>query len=107
MGFTTEGVDVFFYNKGMQERKAIDKLENTSFSVLLIDVHMPVMDGVVATRWIRKRGVQMPIVAVTGSSDSELRRRCVEVGMNDLLVKPVKRADIQRVLERQMPKVKV
>ena len=43
-----------------------------------------------------------PIIAVSVNSDAKVRRRCIEVGMNDFIVKPLRRADIQRVLERQI-----
>ena len=85
----------------MSGQEAISDLEQNSYDVILMDIQMPVMDGVTATRWIRQRGITTPIVAVTANSDSDVRRRCYDVGMNDVLVKPVRRVDICRVLEQQ------
>ena len=85
----------------MSGQEAISNLETNSYHVILMDIQMPIMDGLTATRWIRQRGITTPIVAVTANSDADVRRRCHEAGMNDLLVKPARRADIRRVLEQQ------
>ncbi|MEH6556557.1 MAG: 7TM diverse intracellular signaling domain-containing protein [Oceanicoccus sp.] len=83
-------------------QEALQRLLNHTYSVVLMDVQMPVMDGITATGWIRRRRVKTPIIAVAASSDPKVRRRCIQIGMNDLLVRPVRRADMQRVLERQV-----
>jgi two-component system, sensor histidine kinase LadS len=80
---------------------ALKILVDQEFDAILMDIQMPIMDGITATRWIRHRGITTPIIAVTANSDSEVRRRCMDLGMSDFLVKPVRSADIQRVLERQ------
>ena len=82
-------------------QEALKVLSDGEYDAILMDIQMPVMDGITATRWIRHRGITTPIVAVTANSDSEVRRRCMDLGMSDFLVKPVRSADIQRVLERQ------
>ncbi len=82
-------------------QEAIERLNSDSFNVILMDIQMPVMDGITATRWIRRRGLDTPIVAVTANSDVEVRTRCKDVGMNDFMVKPISRVDLERVLERQ------
>ncbi|WP_101757528.1 7TM diverse intracellular signaling domain-containing protein [Oceanicoccus sp. KOV_DT_Chl] len=82
-------------------QEALARLADCVYDLILMDVQMPVMDGITATRWIRQRGISTPIIAVTANSDPEVRRHCMEVGMNDFMVKPVRRADLQRVLERQ------
>ncbi|MGK0440483.1 MAG: signal transduction histidine kinase [Pseudohongiellaceae bacterium] len=83
-------------------QEALSLLDERSFDLILMDIQMPVMDGITATRWIRRRNHFMPIVAVTANSDVEVRKRCMEVGMNDFLVKPIRRSDLQRVMERQL-----
>ena len=83
-------------------QEALTILEQQNFDLIFMDIQMPVMDGITATRWIRHRGVKTPIVAVTANSDIGVRTKCIEVGMNDFLVKPVRRSDIQRVMERQL-----
>jgi CheY-like chemotaxis protein len=83
-------------------QEALERLIAQPYSLVLMDLQMPVMDGLTAAIWIRRRGVNTPIIAVSVNSDAKVRRRCIEVGMNDFIVKPVRRADIQRVLERQI-----
>ncbi|MCR8924183.1 response regulator [Dasania sp. GY-MA-18] len=93
------GAEASIVESGQEALKVIDEAH---FDIILMDIQMPVMDGITATRWIRRRNHFMPIVAVTANSDSSVRTRCVEVGMNDFLVKPIRRADLQRVMERQL-----
>jgi PAS domain S-box-containing protein len=73
--------------------------------VVLMDMHMPEMDGLDATRRIRTleaaRGwARTPIVALTASALPEDRQRCVDAGMDDVLVKPFQRSQLQGMLER-------
>ncbi|WP_339669522.1 7TM diverse intracellular signaling domain-containing protein [Dasania marina] len=93
------GAQASIVDSGQEALKAIDE---SVFDIVLMDIQMPVMDGITATRWIRRRNHFMPIVAVTANSDSAVRSRCMEVGMNDFLVKPIRRGDLQRVMERQL-----
>ena len=66
---------------------------------------MPVMDGFEATRRLRQQfsGSELPIVAVTANALSNDRLRCLDVGMNDYLMKPVKMEEINGALRRWLP----
>jgi len=86
-------------------QQALELLKVQSFCLILMDVEMPIMDGITTSRWIRQRGVTTSIVALSESIDMELRKKVIEHGMNDLLMKPVKRSDIERLIERQLPVV--
>ncbi len=77
---------------------ALAAIEQRRYSVILMDVQMPDMDGITATRKMRGRGVTTPIVAVTANSDADVRRACRQAGMNDFLVKPVKPEEVERAL---------
>jgi signal transduction histidine kinase/CheY-like chemotaxis protein/HPt (histidine-containing phosphotransfer) domain-containing protein len=73
------------------------------FDLVLMDIQMPNMDGLEATRTIRELGgglATMPIVALSANALPEHRQRSLAVGMNDHVSKPVTRADIARVLHR-------
>ena len=98
----TLDIDVHQAVNGVQAVQAYDQDRP---AVVLMDMHMPEMDGLDATRRIRTleaaRGwARTPIVALTASALAEDRRRCVEAGMDDVLVKPFQRAQLQGVLQR-------
>lgn len=103
------GPKLRFVTDGQQ---ALDALADERFDVILMDLLMPVLDGVQTTQAIRKleadRGWKAtPIVAFTANAFAEDRRRCEEAGMNDFLAKPLNFAELSRVLHRWLPQVAV
>ena len=80
--------------------EALEKAQNNDFSIVFMDIQMPKMDGYAASRNLRDRGFSQPIVAITASDYEEERENCLKAGMNDLLIKPVKRADIDGMLKK-------
>lgn len=73
---------------------------------VLMDVAMPEMDGLAATRAIRALvggRAMIPIIAVTANAHPGDRSRCLAAGMNDYVVKPVRRTDLLAALERWLP----
>jgi CheY-like chemotaxis protein len=86
---------------GVEALRAIDA---GVFDLVLMDVQMPVMDGLEATTELRRRGKTIPVVAMTASALDEDRKRCEAVGMDGYVVKPMNmdtlRTEIGRVLAR-------
>jgi CheY-like chemotaxis protein len=82
--------------------QALSAVKQNRYGLVLMDVAMPEMDGLEATRTIRglegERG-RVPIVAMTAGAFEEDKRRCIEAGMNDFVSKPVVRADLLKVVE--------
>ena len=75
---------------------------NRSYDVVLMDVQMPEMDGIAATRKIRERvnADALPIIAMTAHAYEQERQNCFDAGMNDHVAKPVDPAILMRTLER-------
>ena len=63
-----------------------------------MDLDMPVLDGVQATRLIRSRHISIPIYAMTAHHDQQHADQCHEAGMNGFLTKPINPNDLQRIL---------
>ena len=80
--------------------EAVELVQQQSFDLVLMDLHMPVMGGIEATRQIRElpQGDQIPIVAMTAAVMAEDRANCRAIGMVDFITKPVEPEDIVRVL---------
>ena len=79
--------------------------EHLPYALILMDMQMPVMDGLEATRAIRAQahGATVPIVAMTANAFDDDRRRCIEAGMNDHVAKPVIPLDLFATLLRWLP----
>ncbi len=69
-------------------QEAIDMFNPALHQLVLMDMHMPVMDGYEATRILRDRGVTTPIIALTASLPREIEDRIKSIGINDIVVKP-------------------
>jgi two-component system sensor histidine kinase/response regulator len=85
-------------------RRALEMARAGSYDLVLMDVQMPVMDGLSATREIRKLpGMEdLPIVAMTANVMAEDRMRCLEAGMNDHIAKPIDPEALWGTLSRWM-----
>ncbi len=72
-------------------KAALKMLKKESFDCVLMDIQMPIMDGLEATQLIRMdaRWSDVPIIAVTANTDQQYRDLCQQVGMNDFLAKPI------------------
>ncbi len=83
------GFSIELANDGQE---ALNKLEQSAaFDLVLMDVQMPVLDGLEATRLIRKeaRWNRLPIIAMTAHAMNGDKERCLEAGMNGYISKPV------------------
>ncbi len=89
----------------MHGDEAVQMAARSSYDLVLMDLQMPVLDGLEATRRIRETeaGRRLPIVAFTAFTLPEDRQRCLDAGMNDLVCKPVEPAVLLATLARWLP----
>ena len=85
-------------------REALAQEQTGDFDLLLLDIHMPELDGFEVARAIRQReqrtGRHLPIIALTARSRREDRQRCLDAGMDDFLTKPIRAADLWPTIDR-------
>ena len=85
-------------------RKALSLAEEGAFDLLLLDVHMPELDGFQVIQAIRERersaGGHLPVVALTARSRKEDREHCLAAGMDDFLAKPIQAPDLWAAIDR-------
>jgi CheY-like chemotaxis protein len=81
--------DIDFAGNGLS---ALNKLSTSKYDLILMDIHMPDMDGIETTRNIRKmenEGIHTPIFIVTSNMCKELKQQCIDAGVDDYIVKPI------------------
>jgi two-component system, sensor histidine kinase and response regulator len=86
---------------------ALDRLQQSAFDLVFMDMQMPVMDGVTATRAIRDipRLAKLPVVAMTANAMEQDRQLCMAAGMNDSVTKPIDPKTLWDALLRWIPAV--
>ena len=84
--------------------EALERVAAERFDLVLMDVQMPRMDGLEATRRIRalERGRRVPIVALTANAFAADREACLAAGMDDFLAKPFRTEELVALLDRHL-----
>lgn len=91
------GVDFDIANNGQE---AVDLIQNNQYKCVFMDVQMPVMDGIEATKKIREFNTDILIIAMTANAFMEDKNRCLEAGMNDYLSKPISLGKVRDSLNK-------
>jgi len=92
------GYDPYVVKNGQE---AVEAANQKNYSIILMDMQMPVMDGMEATRIIRQTVVAQPvIIALTANTMEGDQEVCIAAGMNDYLAKPLKLDDLMGMLEK-------
>ncbi len=82
----------------MNGQEALDMVDIHKHKLILMDLHMPVMDGYEATKRLRENNIQLPIVALTASLPKEVERKVKGTGFDDIVVKPFVPDDLFRIV---------
>jgi CheY-like chemotaxis protein len=102
-----QGWQISVANNGSEVLNLLDK---NRFDFILMDVQMPEMDGIEATKEIRKReketGKHIPIIALTANAFEEDKKKCLEAGMDEYATKPIKINKIFSIIEKIFIKFK-
>ncbi|MBY7969326.1 response regulator [Vibrio fluvialis] len=94
------GYNVTIANNGQHALELIEK--NRSFDLIFMDISMPIMDGIQATRILRSQRLTTPIIALTAHSMNSDHQNCLAAGMNDIVLKPIRSKELQRISDRYL-----
>jgi CheY-like chemotaxis protein len=94
MGVAAEAV-----NNGAEAVSALSR-DDHRYDAVLMDMQMPVLDGLSATRRLREMGVRTPVIGLTANAFSSDRQQCLDAGMADFVAKPVTRAKLSDAFAR-------
>jgi len=101
-------ISMFVRNTGAQVdvasdgKQAVEMVQFGQYDLILMDMQMPVMDGVEATRTLRARGIETPIVMLTANAYASDQRRCEQAGANAFLTKPINNFELNAVLDKYL-----
>ena len=93
--------------KAMSGPAAIELLRKNQYDLVLMDHMMPEMDGIEATKIIREMGITIPIIAFTANVVADAKQEFLNAGMNDILMKPITKPALNRILEEWLPAEKI
>lgn len=93
------GLNVTIANNG---KEALELVQKNDYDVIFMDIHMPVMDGLEATKKIRKMGKTVPIIAISAAVMQKDKEQTQEAGMDDHIAKPLDAKILEEILSRYL-----
>ena len=94
------GMDVMLAGNGSI---ALDMIKKQTYDLIILDVQMPIMDGLETAKNIRLFDQRTPIIAMTANTSTEDRQACFDAGMNDYVIKPIDPKSFYKALVRWIP----
>ncbi|MBW8034555.1 MAG: response regulator, partial [Planctomycetes bacterium] len=94
------GLDITTADDG---NEALEKSENQSFDLIFMDVRMPNLNGLEATKILRKNKKKIPIIALTAHAMEGDRKLCIKAGCDEYLSKPIDHNKLTKILDRHLP----
>jgi DNA-binding NtrC family response regulator len=98
-----EGYDVETAENG---RGAIDLLNKNKYDIVLLDVHMPDVDGLQVVKHMFEKGIRSKLIMLTGDGDPHLASECAKYGASDYLTKPYNYHELVEAIDRAMSEEK-
>ncbi len=95
--FSKMGYKIDIANNGLE---AINKINQTQYDIVFMDVLMPEMDGIEAIQKLRSGNKTCPVIAMTASVEESERDRVLDAGMDDFITKPTKAEDLSRMIAK-------
>lgn len=106
IGFACQSFDlhVDYANNGQQAIDKIVSAQNTKapYDLVLMDIHMPVLDGKRAIAQLREMGINTPIVAITAATMRGVRKELYDLGFNDVIPKPIDKYELHQKIKQQL-----
>ena len=84
-------------------KAAVEEALSKNFDLVLMDMHMPVMDGFHAVQTLRENGYNKPVVALTADTSDKSASKCFDAGCDDYLTKPFERKNLYSILSKYLP----
>jgi CheY-like chemotaxis protein len=84
-------------------QEALEKIQANLPDCLLLDMLMPIMDGVQVLEQLESQGLKLPVIVLTADVQEWLKTRCLELGATTFLNKPIKQAQLQEALQQILP----
>ena len=88
------------FERARNGQKAVEMVDKGQYDIVLMDIKMPIMDGLEATKAIKEKHPDLPIVALTANAFDSDRQLAMEVGCNDFLSKPVSSEECIETIKR-------
>ena len=88
------------FQRAINGKEEVDMALSGAFDIVLMDIKMPVMDGLAATKAIKEKMPDLPIVALTANAFDSDRQRALEVGCDDFLTKPISSTKCLETIEK-------
>jgi len=99
--FKNIGYEIDLVSNGAE---ALEKVQENTYDIVFMDLFMPELDGFEATIQIRKKGIKVPIIAMSADSDDERKAEAINAGMDDYLYKPAKVEAVKQLLMKRFSK---
>ena len=92
------------YERAITGKDAVNMFLNNNFSLILMDVQLPEMNGWEATMKIRENDSEIPIIAVTAYASDPTRKKSLEAGCNDFITKPINKTKLIQIIDKYLKK---